>query len=595
MIVPQRDELLALGQVTPSRARYSLRTLALAVTAGASLASLSMRSVEAAPSEPLPSLRLTLTPREADGAVAYIDATLVISAPNLSRGQALLEMPLIVASIPTQRYDGDALTATDASGALPLTQKDAAPQSFETLRDWQVTRATSGAVTVRFRAVPRQVDAGTRPGPLFDLRAENGGLSGAGLAFLPYPTGGKRYRLQLHWDIRGLSAPDRVVSCLADGDASLVGTPEALTECYYAVGPLQVYPPGRDPKRKFGIYWLTPTPFDVPEAAAQIQTLFTYMAAFFHDAGGSYRVFIRKNPYASGGGTTLRRSFMFGWGERRVTTVDGLEGLLSHEMTHNWPALEGSHGDTSWYSEGTAEYYSILLSWRSGAIDAAEFLKRINQRARGYYQNPLQRLTLHQAEERYWQESDASYVPYGRGFMYLAQVDAEIRAKSGGKRRLDDLVVALVDRARRGESYTLNDWVRMITDELGPQARAEFEAMVAGKRLVPPENAFAPCFRRVRSEVRLTDLGFDESSLTGAQKIIHGLRPDSSAARAGLRDGDHIVRRTLTDQDEPNRPMTLTVRRDGIEKSIAFAPLGKRVEAYQWARVPSVTPSGCRY
>src|SRR5262249_1847297 len=386
-----------------------------------------------------------------------------------------------VASIPTVRYDGDALTASDSQGPLPLTQKDAAPTPVGIDRDWLVDRATSGPVTVRFRAYPRQVDKDTRPGPLFDLRAESGGLSGAGLTFLPHLLTKNKYRIRLSWDMTGLPATDRAVSCYGDGNVEFVATAEGLTDCYYAVGPLHVYPPGDEKDRKFGIYWLTDTPFDVKSVAAQIQKLFSYMSACFHDGGGSYRVLIRKNPYTSGGGTALRRSFMFGWNSEQPPTVDRLEGLLAHEMTHNWPALEGEHGETSWYAEGNAEYYSILLSWRAGVINADEFLTRINGRASGYYQNPLQTLTLQQAEERYWQEANASYVPYGRGFMYLANTDAEIRAHSQGRRSLADLVVPFAERAQRGQTPSVADWTDRVNAEIGPQAKTEFADMAAGK------------------------------------------------------------------------------------------------------------------
>jgi len=543
----------------------------------------------------LPSLSLTLKPHATREGLDYIDAMLVIPTLAVAEGKTLVQMPLVIASIPTVRYDGNALTASDAKGPIGLMQKDGAPQSFGTQRDWIASRATSGPVTLRFRALPRRVDAGTRPGPLFDLRAEGGGLNGAGLTFLPHLTSQQKYQIRLHWDLAGLPPSYRAVSCLGDGDASIEGTSDALTECYYAVGPLRIYPPGSGKTRRFGIYWLSDTPFDVPAVAAQIQKLFQYMSAFFHDAGGSYRVFIRKNPYNSGGGTALRRSFMFGWNAERPPTVTGMEGLLAHEMTHNWPALEGEHGDTSWYSEGTAEYYSILLSWRAGVIDAGEFLKRINQRARGYYQNPLQSLTLQQADARYWKESNASYVPYGRGWMYLAITDAQIRKHSGGKRSLDDLVVTLVDRARRGQSYTLADWVRLVSEELGPHARTEYEAMVRGVRLVPPPNAFGPCFRPETFQVRLTDLGFDESSLLEATKSIRGVRPGSNAALAGLKDGDEVVRRSLPDQDDPNREMTLTIRRDGTERVIHYEPEGKAVEAWRWVRVREIPEADCRY
>lgn len=553
---------------------------------------------EAHAQSPRPSLTLTLKPHETSGALDYLDVTMLIRQVNVRSGETLVRMPLIIASIPTVRYDGDALQASDAQGSLVLWQKEAAPTSFGTDRDWLASRDTTGEVTVRFRAIPRAVDASTRPGPLFDLRAEGGGLNGAGLTFLPLPVTKQTFELKLRWDLSGLSPTSRAVSCLGDADATLSGAANVLTECYYAVGPLHVFPLGVQQKRRFGIYWLTDPPFDVRSLAGEIDKLFSYMSAFFHDAGGSYRIFIRKNPYASGGGTALKRSFMFGWNTEHPPTIEGLEGLLAHEMTHNWPNLEGDHGDTSWYSEGNAEYYSILLSWRAGLIDAGEFLKRINGRAAGYYQNPLRNLTNRQADERYWSETNASHVPYGRGWMYLARTDAEIRAHSQGKRSLDNLVVALVDRERRGESHTLTDWVNLVSQELGPQGKREYDDMVAGVRLVPPPNTFGPCFKPQSYETRLYDLGFAESSLRGALRIIRGLEPDSSAARAGVRDGDELIHRTQSDEGEGedrNHPMTLTIRRNGAEQDIRFIPEGKPVAAYHWVREPGIADARCRY
>ena len=67
------------------------------------------------------------------------------------------------------------------------------------------------------------------------------------------------------------------------------------------------------------MYWLSEPPFDAPGAAKMIDKLFDYVSAFFHDDGESYRVFIRKNPYASGGGTALTRSFLFAYGTGKTS------------------------------------------------------------------------------------------------------------------------------------------------------------------------------------------------------------------------------------------------------------------------------------
>lgn len=543
----------------------------------------------------LPELHLTLKPHATAGALDSIDATMQIHDLHLGAGEPLVQMALVIASIPTARYDGDALQAADEKGPLPLTQRDSAPRSFGTDRDWLTTRATSGPVTIRFRIPPRQVDANTRPGPLFDLRAESGGLMGSGLSFLPHPLTKSSYHIQLIWDLSAVPPTHRGVSCFGEGNVQFDATGEVLGSCYYAVGPLQVYPPARDNERTFGMYWLTNTPFDVPTVAAQVQQLFAYMSRFFHDTGDGYRVFIRKNPYASGGGTASHRSFMFGWNDAHPPTAGSLEDLLAHEMTHNWPRLSGEHGQTSWYSEGSAEYYSILLSWRAGISTPAEFLERINGRAANYYKNPLQTLTLEQAEERYWQEANASYVPYGRGFMYLARTDAEIRARTHGKRSLDDIEVEFAARSQKGEAPTVADWVNRVAQDLGPQARTEFAAMVAGKRLVPPANSFGPCFKSQTFQTHLNDLGFDESSLRGSHGVVKGLRAGSNAALAGLKDGDQVLHHSLQDQDDPNKPMVLSIERDGVTREIRFAPEGKSIPAYRWVRAGGVPDSQCRY
>jgi len=541
------------------------------------------------------SVTLKLKPHTTSDTIDYIDAVMVIKNRGFASGEILVRMPLVVASIPTQRYDAEALTAHDAQGALSLSKKDGEPTSFGTQRDWISSRATSGPVTITFTIVPRRVDADTRSGPLFDVRVEGRGVDGAGMTFVPAPTDQNKYRLSLDWDLSTSPPGSRAVSCHGDGNASWTGDLESLAGCYYAVGPLKVFPDGDLKNRQFGIYWLVDPPFDIQALASQIQKLFKYMSGFFHDAGGSYRVFIRKNPYDSGGGTALERSFMFGWSAQSAPTVEHLEDLLAHEMTHNWPLLAGEHVDTSWYAEGNAEYYSILLSWRAGVINADEFLQRINGRAARYYQNPLQNLTNQQAEERYWQEANASYVPYGRGWMYLARTDAEIREHSGGKRTLDDLVVPLAVRRMHGDTVTVADWVALVTRELGPQATTEYEQMIAGTPLIPPVNAFGPCFKPTQYQTKLNQLGFDAKSLTGTRKIIHGVLAGSNAALTGVQDGDEVIRHSRMDQDEPNREITLTLRRDGVERDIKFLPVGQDVTGYRWVRVPGIPDSRCHY
>lgn len=543
---------------------------------------------------PPPSLDLVLRPHQTDGKVDYVDIRMTIAHPDLAAGATFVHMPLVVASIPTQRYDGDAIRATDANGDVPLTSKEEPTTPFLSYRDWQVSRASAGDVTLTYRAVPRAVDEHTRNGPLFDLREEAGGLDGAGFTFIAPPVAERPYAIHLHWDLSDMPAGSRGIWTFGEGDVSVVQPAEELATSFYYAGPVKSYPP--DPNGRFHMYWLSDPPFNAVAAANMIGKLFDYVSKFFHDDNRPYRVFIRKNPYKEGGGTALTRSFLFAYGTGKKTTSEELEDLIGHEMVHNWPTLDGDHADTSWYTEGTAEYYSILLSYRAGLSTPKEFLKRINDRADGYYKNPLQSLSLHDAEQIYWQDARAGHVPYGRGWIYLASVDAEIRARTHGRKSLDDLVLNLASRTERGDKVTVADWQQAVVDILGPRARTEYEDMVAGKKIVPPGTTFGPCFRRVGVKEYTQDIGFDVVAYMAAPRVIKNLVPGSAAERAGLREGDTVLQGT--DISDPSfkydKPVTLKVQRGGKELTFTFAPRGKQVTGYRWVRNPHISDAACK-
>jgi len=93
-------------------------------------------------------------------------------------------------------------------------------------------------------------------------------------------------------------------------------------------------------------------------------------------------------------------------------------------------------------------------------------------------------------------------LPYDRGSMYFAVVDEEVRAASGGKRTLDDLLLAMLDRRRQNLPVDESAWVEMVTKELGEKGKTEFEAMLAGSIQLPEPGGFGPCFTRTTKMLR---------------------------------------------------------------------------------------------
>jgi predicted metalloprotease with PDZ domain len=229
----------------------------------------------------------------------------------------------------------------------------------------------------------------------------------------------------------------------------------------------------------------------------------------------------------------------------------------------------------------------------------------VNEHASGYYLNPLQSLTNRAADAIYWKDSRAGHVPYGRGFMYLASVDAAIRARTHNKRSLDDIVLKLLERTRAAEasggktkSPGVADWQELIGRELGSRGVRGYENMVAGMPIAPPANTFGRCFEPYRVAVgRPLDPGFDVSSLSGPKRVIKGLVAGSAAAQAGLLDGDEVL--AAPDLGDPtfkdaDKPLVMKVRRAGQELSINFVPEGEEVMGYQWRRNEHVSDSDCK-
>ncbi|MEV4363179.1 hypothetical protein [Nonomuraea sp. NPDC049625] len=512
----------------------------------------------------LPTLSLTLSPRP-EG----IDVEYVLQSPSVPAGQAVCRLPGVVVGIPGVTLRTADLRVTDDLGELPISEEAEPPTSSWAYRRWCATRDSVGDVKVAYFAPVRAVDSTTRNGPMFDLRAEAGGVHGAGISFLALPDTTHDYAITLRWAGHG-------VSSFGEGDVELTGTAEKLAFSYYFAGPITKYPDSGP----FAMYWLSEPSFDTVAVATQIERIYRAMCDFFREPEPGHRVFIRKHPYRGNGGTALHRSFMFGWSEAESPAAEDLTSLLAHETAHNWPHLDGEHGDVSWYTEGTAEYYSIVLPHRAGLIDDDAFLRLINDRARSYYTNPLQTLSNRAAAERFWKDQRAQRVPYGRGLFYFLGLDAKLRA--AGRRPLDELVLTVLDRKRAGEKVGVPEWVDLVVAELGEQARRDFAALEAGEWMVPASDALGPPFRREDLRDRVAEVGFDLGSMeTG---VVAGLVAGSAADRAGMREGDRILAGPSGSDLAKGSPaeVTFTLGRGSRRLEVSYEPRGAEVASYRW-------------
>ncbi|KAI8237915.1 hypothetical protein K4K54_009261 [Colletotrichum sp. SAR 10_86] len=457
-----------------------------------------------------PYINITLTPNLTPGNVTKSLSGRLTTDISFKTNETVVVLPLTIAGQPSAQYDSESLTATDGAGKLPLVTTDATGSSGLASRFWIATRDVVPPVAISFAAHPREVNETTKMGPLFDIRENAGGILGSIWALVPVPDDtSTKCQIALSWNLSASPSGTRGVWTWGEGPqpVTINGTTDDLLSTFFAVGPV-LSSSSASENSQFNMYWLEKPPFNVTYLASFIKEFYNYSATFWQDDGTKpYKVFIRYNENVGTGGTALYNSFTFGWHDRNKTTTNDTELLLAHEITHNWPYIyNGNLSDQTRYAEGTAEFYSLRNLWRAGLLSTLEYVTAMNTKAIAYYQNPSINLTDQEAVDQSWTVSTAQTVPYGRGLIYLANVDAEVRARWNNTRSLDDVVVELMNLCRTDDSSCTTDaYFDLLTKYAGSSAVDEYKIVGSGDPIIQPrEGSLGPCFEVVQSYTNAT-------------------------------------------------------------------------------------------
>lgn len=580
----------------------------IAVIALAATAWIAPRSACAAPP---PQLTITLTPAApvASGSIPYVDVQVVAPDIDVAAGQPLLRLPLVASNVATLAGGLKDFRVADSKGALTLTTRDDPPSGLMYFRHWYASRAVAGTLTIRYRAPITNALNPRGAAPPLELRTEDGGFSGDASTFLVLPDSDSTYRVALRWRFAALGPRAVGLSTLGAGNFGVDGPGDAGdgnstqrrlnavydSGLYFMGGLVHVYP---SPLTGSGFMsaWQGQPPFDANALMQWTRSLYgSYVRFFRAPPGQPYEVFLRRNLVNAGGGVEVGRSFVGTFDQQ--TQAQDFKLTLAHEMVHTFVgALDEPNGLlSSWYAEGIAVYYERVLPWRAGLISTGDFLTDLNKTAGRYYTDLLSDTPNSQIPARFWADTRVRVLPYDRGSLYFAQLDAELRKASQGKRSLDDLVLQMIARRRQGLPVNEGAWVSLVHRALGARGVAQFNTMMAGKLIVPPSDAFGPCFVRTTAPLRRYELGFDSTVLMEPARIVRGLIPGSEAARAGVRDGDRIVKPVPQDaiQADQGAKLTLLIARGGKTFQITYLPRGATVRAYQWRRRRGVPDGHC--
>lgn len=279
------------------------------------------------------------------------------------------------------------------------------------------------------------------------------------------------------------------------------------------------------------------------------------------------------------GGTGLTDSFALF--SSRNAVLDDFKWLLAHEYFHNWNSpklgrLKEPESHLYWFSEGFTDFYAYLLALRGRLITLDEYIERYNALIREYYLLPVRAEPNERVVRDFWNDDDVRKLPYRRGLILATNWNALIRANSGGRRSLDDVMLAMFDAARQTRpeltAELINEHLRRHAGrDLLPDIRRHVEA---GELIAPVKDAFGPHVELETVEVAPFELGLDLETLR-RDKIIAGVREDSAAHRAGLRDGQVVVRRLPIHLDDATKPVEITIKEGAGERTIKYLPASR--------------------
>lgn len=251
--------------------------------------------------------------------------------------------------------------------------------------------------------------------------------------------------------------------------------------------------------------------------------------------------------------------------------------LASHEFFHLWnvkrlrPAGLGpfdysreQYTRSLWFAEGITNYYGYLHLYRSRAWTREEFLARLADEIRRLEYDPGQKLmsaessSFHawfydrtpQMQETNFANATISY--YNKGAVLGLLLDLEIRARTAGRKSLDDVLVAMYRKFYQvppesyylpGRGYEESDILASINEVSGSDFTDFFNRYISGTEPLPYHSALAGAgleFRVAASPDAPPSLGILTERVANGVKIT-AVRPGSAADRGGLSRGDVLT------------------------------------------------------
>jgi len=298
-------------------------------------------------------------------------------------------------------------------------------------------------------------------------------------------------------------------------------------------------------------------------------------------------------------------------------------GLCSHEYFHTWnvkrikPAVFAPYDLNTenytpllWLFEGFTSYYDDLMLVRAGLIDEAAYFKLLGKtvggvlRGSGRTKQSVADSSFDAWGKYYRQDENApnaivSY--YTKGSLIGLALDLTLRAKTAGKKSLDDVMLLLWQRYGQdfyqggGRGVTPAEVEALIDEVAGTRLKSFFDKYVRGTEDLPLAKLMAPFGVKVGEERKPGKPSLDANlGRDGNDCKLSVVHEGGAAHKAGLSAGDVLVAFDgLRVTGQPNNVETL-LSRYGVGATLAVHAF-RRDELHtfsvqlQGERIPVVT------
>lgn len=496
MSPPARTTVVTPAATEPAgalRKAVAGRVLALSLLVGA------LAHVQAVSAAGRDSFSVTIKPLTAqDGTVTGLAVTEQITRADTRRPLSLV----LPSALPAVPHNADAISelhVSDAHGDAALSIAEGAAVDGFDMRRWSTERPVGPQVTVRYRAALVPANSG---GPPFGMKAAGLGVAGSSKSFVLLPEQLDGDASTLMWDLSELAPGSIGVASGGVGTVRVLGPATVMGDLWLLAGPAVVAQAQDD--AVFNAYTIGQPPFDAAATMAWARRAYDVLATGFGyiDAPPRYDLLIRALPVASyetgtarlaGGSSLITVGNVFSPGQ----DLHSVQSTIFHEMGHQWVG-QLTNAVEPWYAEGVNVFVQATLPCAAGLLPHAACANTINEWAQQYYASPARHWSLQRIDAAGFAQESIRRIPYARGMLYFASVDAALRARSAGKRGLLDALRPLYVARHAGKAFERSDIEALLRRELGDAEVTRFrQVVIDGTQLiVPPSNAFGPCLQR---------------------------------------------------------------------------------------------------